>query len=140
LLSVDTEGQDALVLEGARTLLASRRVTVLEFEFIGRGFWRLDHPEQRRRKHVLEALEGFGYRCFWQGEQHAAGGRLAHANGRYWCDAFQFRARSNLVCSHMAQVLAVFEGLAVGPNDNEPAPTAQPPTAQPNQNARRVRT
>jgi hypothetical protein len=40
----------------------------------------------------------------------------------------------------MAQVLAVFEGLAVGPSDNEPAPTAQPPTAQQNQNARRVRT
>ena len=113
LLSIDVEGQDALVLEGARGLLSSRRVSVLEFEFIARGFWRKDHPEQRRLAPVLESLEAFGYRCFWQGEEHAASGRLAPASGPHWCDAFQFKGRANLVCSHLPSVLRIFDRLSI---------------------------
>ena len=82
---------------------------VLEFEFIGRGFWRPDHVDQRRLQPVLASLEGFGYRCFWQGEN----ARLARASGAYWCDEFQFRLRSNLVCSHLPEVLKVFDGLSI---------------------------
>ena len=108
LLSIDVEGQDALVLEGARNMLDARAVGVLEFEFIGRGFWRSGHSDQRRLSDVLGALERRGYRCFWQGED----GQLAPASGPYWCDSFQFRLRSNLVCSHLAQVLRVFDGLS----------------------------
>lgn len=109
LLSVDVEGQDALVLEGARALLDARSVGVLEFEFIGRGFWRSDHAEQRRLADTLASLERRAYRCFWQGEN----GQLAPASGPYWCDAFQFRLRSNLVCSHLEPVLSVFKRLSV---------------------------
>lgn len=108
LLSVDAEGQDALILEGARGLLAARRVAVLEFEYIGRGFWRRDHPQRRRLPRVVDALHGWGFRCFWQGES----GRLAPLSGRYWCDQFEFRARSNIVCSHLPRVLRAFHSLA----------------------------
>lgn len=107
LLSVDVEGQDALVLEGATELLGAKAVAVLEFEFIGRGFWRSDHQDQRLLRDVLRKLESFGYRCFWQGES----GTLAPASGPYWCDAFQFRIRSNLVCSHLPEVLREFDAL-----------------------------
>ena len=41
-LSIDAEGSDALILEGASRLLEARRIAVLEFEFIARGFWRSD--------------------------------------------------------------------------------------------------
>jgi FkbM family methyltransferase len=109
LLSVDVEGQDALVLEGAAELLRARRVAVLEFEFIGRGYWRADKGgEQRLLRHVLARLEGFGYRCYWQGES----GRLAPASGPFWCDAFQFRLRSNLVCSHLREAIQTFQALS----------------------------
>ena len=113
VLSIDTEGQDALILEGARQLLSARRIAVLEFEFIARGFWRKDHAEQRLLRPVLQSLEANGYRCFWQGEARTTGGRLARASGKHWCDAFQFRHRSNLVCSHVPEVLKVFESLSV---------------------------
>ena len=110
LLSVDVEGQDALVLEGAEQLLAARAVGVVEFEYIGRGYWRADKGAERRLlQTVLARLEGFGYRCYWQGDH----GRLARASGAYWCDAFAFRLRSNLVCTHRADVRRVFERLAV---------------------------
>ena len=112
LVSIDTEGQDALVLEGARRLLAARRIRVLEFEFIARGFWRPDHPQQRRLAPVLASLEAAGYRCFWQGEERTASGRLAPASGPHWCDAFQFKQRSNLVCAHEEAVLRAFAALA----------------------------
>ena len=108
LLSIDAEGQDALVLEGADALLAARRVAVLEFEFIARGFWRNDHPDQRRLKPTLTRLEAHGYRCFWQGEN----GVLAPASGPYWCDEFQFKVRSNLVCSHLPTVVNTFRRLS----------------------------
>ena len=46
LLSVDVEGQDALVLEGAEQF-AARAVGVVEFEHC-RGYWRADKDAERR--------------------------------------------------------------------------------------------
>lgn len=66
-------------------------------------------PDQRLLHPVLARLEGFGYRCYWQGES----GRLAPASGPYWCDAFQFRVRSNLVCSHLSAAIQAFDGLSL---------------------------
>ena len=108
LLSIDAEGQDALILEGAHSMIAAQRIAVLEFEFIARGFWRSDHREQRLLGSTLQKLEANGYRCFWQGES----GALAPASGPYWCDAFQFKMRSNLVCSHLATIVSVFHRLS----------------------------
>ena len=74
-----------------------------------RGYWRPERGmDQRRLRPVLDSLEARGYRCFWQGES----GRLAAASGPYWCESFQFRTRSNLVCSHRPDVLKVLCGLA----------------------------
>lgn len=110
LLSIDCEGQDALVLEGAQELLRRRAIAVLEFEYIWRGYWRHDKgDDQRRLAAVLRSLEGHGYRCYWQGES----GRLARASGPYWCDEFAFRVRANLVCSHRQDVLNTFDSLCV---------------------------
>jgi hypothetical protein len=110
LLSIDAEGQDALVLEGAAELLRRRAVGVLEFEYIMRGYWRADKGrDQRLLADVLARLETFGYACYWQGES----GQLAHASGAYWCEAFAFRLRANLVCAHRPDVLRILDGLCV---------------------------
>lgn len=106
---MDAEGQDPLVLEGAQQLLRARSIDVVEFEYIARGFWRKDHVDQRHLSHVLDRLDSFGYRCYWQGDS----GKLARANGGFWCDGFQFRFRSNLVCSHLPSVLQAFEALSI---------------------------
>ena len=110
LLSIDCEGQDPLVLEGAHGLLSRRAIAVLEFEYIWRGYWRHDKGvDQRHLGKVLTSLGDYGYSCYWQGES----GSLARASGAYWCDAFAFRLRSNLVCSHRADVLSVFDRMSV---------------------------
>ena len=110
LLSVDVEGQDALVIEGALGLLRRKAIDVLEFEYIGRGFWRSDKgADQRQLSSTLATLQRHGYDCYWQGES----GSLARASGQYWCDEFAFRLRSNLVCSHREDILRTLDGLAV---------------------------
>ena len=66
-LAVDTEGSDALVLEGAGRLLLERRVALLEFEFNRMGFWAVDSEAPRTLTRTLQVLESVGYSCFWQG-------------------------------------------------------------------------
>lgn len=102
-LSVDAEGWDALVLEGARQVLAARRVDVLEFEYHSKGMWAAarDSSDRRDLKIVLRRLDEAGYTCFWQGDS----GALAQASGDSWCDAFEFRVHSNLVCSHVPALI-----------------------------------
>ncbi|KAL1514619.1 hypothetical protein AB1Y20_003713 [Prymnesium parvum] len=94
LLSIDAEGQDALVLEGAEGMLSTRRVAIVEFEYVGRGFWRQSHEQRRSLLDVLAKLAGHGYSCFWQ----ANNGRLASVEPglRFGC-RYDFRFRSNLL-------------------------------------------
>ena len=65
--------------------------------------------ERRDLKSTLRALAQYGYTCFWQGDK----GSLAAASGASWCDAFEFRAHSNLVCAHDAQILAAMRQVAL---------------------------
>lgn len=95
MLAVDTEGFDALVIEGAAALLARRAIDVLEFEYHGIGYWHARFEEKRTLRTTLAALDAHGYVCFWQG----ASGELARANGKAWCPRFEFRQWSNLVCA-----------------------------------------
>jgi hypothetical protein len=65
--------------------------------------WSVDVPAADRRdlKTVLRALAGAGYTCFWQGDS----GDLAQASGDRWCDAFEWRGHSNLVCAHAPRLI-----------------------------------
>ena len=92
-----------MILEGARALLAAHKVDVLEFEYHSKGMWSDFRPPSDRRdlKAVLRWLHGAGYTCFWQGDS----GALAQASGAAWCDAFEIRRHSNLVCSHLPTIV-----------------------------------
>ena len=108
LLTIDTEGHDALVLEGAAETLAARRVKVLEFEYSGAGMWKNGGPKHRTLKATLERLHRLRYECFWAGKD----GHVAPASGPFWCDAFEFHEWSNLLCAHAPRVLHVLYELA----------------------------
>jgi len=104
VLSIDTEGFDGLVLQGAAAALRARRIDVLEFEYLGKGRW------QGSLAQTLSALGDAGYACFWAGNG-GNGGVLAQASGECWRDCFvqpDGGRWSNLICSHRADVLAVF--------------------------------
>lgn len=96
IVSIDTEGFDALVIEGMRGALVSRVVKVFEFEYHSVSFWAASHPESRSLKTTLAWLSELSYDCFWTGGD----GCLSPASGACWRDAFEFRLWSNLVCAH----------------------------------------
>jgi hypothetical protein len=102
VLSIDTEGSDALVLLGASSMLRQRRVRVLEFEYTSRGNWLSSSLND-----TLVWLAHAGYRCFWQGNH----GVLAPAQ-QTTCNV-EFRVWSNLVCAHETAVLRELQALAV---------------------------
>ena len=112
LLKVDTEGWDALVLEGAAALLRDRAVELLEFEFNPVGAW--DHASRalgpkRRLPAVVEGLRANGYSCFFEGGD----GRLAPCSSRPWQARELERTNewSNLLCAHRATVVSTLETL-----------------------------
>jgi len=114
LLSIDVEGWDALVIEGAETLLRERRIHMLEFEYSNQGKWSVClgcNPgtllQRRSLRSTLRLLWRYGFTCLWQGDH----GLLAPANGPAWCGAFDFRLRSNLICTHLEHVLSAWKPL-----------------------------
>ena len=111
-LSIDAEGWDALILEGSAALLSSRSVELLEFEYHHKGLWDESLPpgERRNLKSVLATLHASGYACFWQVDK----GSLAEANGARWCESFEFRAHSNMVCAHREPLVRALRGLDQG--------------------------
>lgn len=110
-LSIDAEGWDPLILEGTRRLFAEKRVDLVEFEYHHKGLWDATRPvgERRDLKAALSALATHGYQCFWQGDK----GALARASGGAWCDSFEFRAHSNLVCSCRTELVEALDRVAV---------------------------
>ena len=120
LLTIDAEGADPLILEGARDLLRRQRVRVLEFEY--HGLW----PHDRTLRATLAFLEGHLYRCYWQGAFGSAPGdraapagsghlpALARAGARddVWCGAFGVKMWSNLVCAHEPHIVKAFDAMA----------------------------
>ena len=109
-VAIDVEGFDALVLEGMRRTLAERRVSVVEFEVNGLGFWNAGHAEARPLRGVLAAFDAAGYRCFWQ-FPHA----LVPASEGCFVPRVSRRAPlkwTNLVCAFERPVLAVLQRLA----------------------------
>ena len=95
-MSIDTEGSDALVLEGARALLIAARVSVLEFEYHHVSFWGSSHPERRLLSSTIAWLDNISYSCFWQGRSGCA----VPVSGKCWSSDFEIQRWSNLVCAH----------------------------------------
>ena len=109
-LSVDAEGWDALILEGSSGLLSARRVDLLEFEYHKVGMWASSRPPSDRRdlRVTLNQLASYGYTCFWQGD---GVGAIAQASAERWCDSFEWRGHSNLVCSHLPELVSALRVL-----------------------------
>jgi FkbM family methyltransferase len=103
-LSSDTEGNDALVLEGAKHLIELQKIDLIEFEYHGQGAWL-----RRSLKAVLAWLYTSGYECFWQGNF----GRVAPASGPFWQEQFELKVWSNLVCSHIPQIILEFYKMSI---------------------------
>ena len=103
-VEVDTEGWDALVLEGMRGALRERRIAFVEFEYSARGFWSAGsavHDRDRRSLQQTQAwLGSLGYTCFLQTNTH-----IAPISGACWNDSFERRRWSNVLCAHDADAL-----------------------------------
>lgn len=113
MLSIDAEGWDPLILEGAERMIRSRRVEVISFEYHFYP-WR---AVGRTLRGTLRWLGAAGYSCFWSGDR-SIGGRLARLGAEEregWCSELESvdrRAnRANVVCSHRVSVLAAIEPL-----------------------------
>ena len=102
VLSIDTEGSDALVLRGAETTLAMARV--VEFEYHRVGAWgnlslwdTLSYLRLRWR-----------YRCYWQGDfRHS--GALVPIDER--CSSNLPHFWSNVVCAKDHDILQIFNDM-----------------------------
>lgn len=90
ILSIDTEGHDALVLLGAAGSLASGKIKYIEFEYHSNEPW-LSY----KLKWVIDYLDNLHYDCFWAGND----GTTTKITGK-WRDEFEFHAWSNVVCAH----------------------------------------
>jgi hypothetical protein len=85
--------------------LTEKRIDVLEFEFNRK--WKAVLRNPRPMAPVIEWLHKRNYVCFWQGNK----GALAQLSGSCYREETRNRfgfARSNAVCTHRADVLAVF--------------------------------
>lgn len=108
-LKIDTEGHDALVLEGAREALRARRIEVVSFEYSGHGYWnpRLVGAEHRTLEATQRWLLELGYRCFLVSKR-----TLHPLSGACWRPAFEARRWSNVACSARPPAIAALEALA----------------------------
>jgi FkbM family methyltransferase len=96
LVSIDTEGWDALVLEGMRGLLARGRIGFVEFE-VGRkkAYWKPSHPERRVLSSTIGWLHAAGYVCFM--EAHTF---LAPISGACWRKEYELPRWANVLCAN----------------------------------------
>ena len=89
VLSIDTEGNDPLVLEGGVQTL-STMVRYVEFEYHNIGAWL-----SVELKDVLEQLEKMGFVCYWLGKA-----KLWRITG-CWHQDYAVRQWSNIGCVHV---------------------------------------
>ena len=85
--------------------MSERRIDVLEFEYNRK--WKAVLRDPRPMGSVIDWLYRRSYVCFWQGNK----GALAKISGACYREETRNRfgfARSNAVCTHRADILAVF--------------------------------
>mmetsp|Transcript_33710 Transcript_33710/g.88642 ORF Transcript_33710/g.88642 Transcript_33710/m.88642 type:complete len:302 (-) Transcript_33710:475-1380(-) len=104
-VSIDTEGEDPLVMKGMADSLKAHRVDVLEFEYNRR--WKVVMQNPRPVGPFVEWMHTLGYTCFWQGNN----GALAQMTSPCYVEETRTRfgfARSNAVCSYREDIVAAF--------------------------------
>ena len=108
-IDIDTEGWDALVLEGMRKTLADHRVTFVEFEYSGKGYWSpsFSGAEHRSLQKTIAWMYEFGYVCFME-----AGPHLAPISGPCWNERYERRKWSNVLCAQDPVALSMLHGMA----------------------------
>ena len=99
ILSIDTEGNDALVLQGAQLGIQRHAFRVIEFEYHGLGHW-----VTASLNTTMSMLKKNNYSCYWQGNN----GALSRYNTM--C-SYEFKKWSNLVCAHEQNILNIFDTL-----------------------------
>jgi FkbM family methyltransferase len=103
-VEIDTEGHDALVLEGMHESLRARRVGFLKFEYSHKGYWAENAQDRRTLERTLGWLDEAGYTCFMEargGQKY--GGALAPISGHCWNATLERPHWSNVVCAHDRQ-------------------------------------
>jgi hypothetical protein len=88
ILKIDTEGSDALVIEGARRLLKYQLVRCIIFEYSNLSPW-ID----MKLYDIVKYLDEHGYGCYLEGH-----GELWSISGECWHYMYEFHAWSNVVC------------------------------------------
>ena len=119
--SIDTEGEDPLVLFGMERTLSARRIDVLEVEYNRK--WKAVLRDPRPLRPVIDWLHGRGYTCFWQGNK----GALAQLSGRCYREETRNRfgfARSNFVCTHRSDLVEALRTCQRAPLCKPRAPPA----------------
>lgn len=104
-VSIDTEGEDPLVMYGMERALSQQRIDVLEFEYNRK--WKAVLRSARPMKPVIDWLYSHKYVCFWQSNK----GPLAQLSGSCYVEETRNRfgfARSNAVCTYRADIIRVF--------------------------------
>ena len=111
LVSIDTEGEDPLVIKGMAQGLAAKSIDVIEFEYNRR--WKTVMQNPRPVGPFIEWMRQHGYYCFWQGNS----GALAQMSAPCYLEETRNRfgfARSNAVCSHRGDIIAAFRACKRG--------------------------
>ena len=108
-VDIDTEGWDALVLEGMHATLSEHRVTFVEFEYSGRGYWSNSTPSDERRtlERTLAWMFKLGYVCFME-----SGKYLAQISWPCWRPQYERQRWSNVLCAQDPQALSLLHGMA----------------------------
>jgi|MDTA01.2.fsa_nt_gb FkbM family methyltransferase len=110
-VAIDTEGWDALVVEGMRQTLAERRVAILEFEVNSGGMWSSSCTRCAGKRTVngtLTLLHAAGYACFWVLTK-----TLLPASGPCWLPEFGGKLKwSNIVCAHEPPLIRALDAMA----------------------------
>jgi hypothetical protein len=91
MLKIDTEGYDYFVLEGARQLLASKRIKFIAFEYNSK--WFTQGRTHTLKQTVAELYENYSYECYW-----ILKNLLIPISGIYWDDEYEIRDWSNVMC------------------------------------------
>uniref|UniRef100_A0A7S1I530 Methyltransferase FkbM domain-containing protein n=1 Tax=Eutreptiella gymnastica TaxID=73025 RepID=A0A7S1I530_9EUGL len=102
IMSIDTEGQDALVLVGAQETLREK-VSYVEFEYNGLGDWK-----NRSLRGTIDYLDGLGFTCYWAGLD-----RLWLITGCFH-PGYDHRTWSNVACvkRHQREWYGIMEDIA----------------------------
>ena len=113
-VAIDTEGWDALVVEGMRGAISRRQVSLIEFEVNNAGMWchRCQKPEARNEVRTvngtLSLLHAAGYACFWVLTK-----TLLPASGPCWLPEYGGKLKwSNIVCAHEPPLIRALDAMA----------------------------